>query len=45
MTEEGKYWVTLDSKGDLGICVDRPTIGPDGELKMEAPREKKGKIQ
>lgn len=32
-------------KGDLGICVDRPTIGPDGEFKMEAPREKKGKIQ
>ena len=30
-------------KGDLGICVDRPTIGPDGEFKMEAPREPKGK--
>ena len=30
-------------KGDLGICVDRPTIGPDGEFKMEAPRDKKGK--
>ena len=30
-------------KSDLGICIDRPTIGPDGEFKMEAPREKKGK--
>ena len=30
-------------KGDLGICVDRPTIGPDGEFKMEAPREPKAK--
>ena len=30
-------------KSDLGIVIDRPTIGPDGEFKMEAPREKKGK--
>jgi hypothetical protein len=30
-------------KRDLGIVIDRPTIGPDGEFKMEAPR--KGKIQ
>jgi hypothetical protein len=30
-------------KGKPDICVDRPTIGPDGEFKMEAPREKKGK--
>jgi hypothetical protein len=30
-------------KGDLGIVIDRPTISPDGEFKMEAPR--KGKIQ
>ena len=32
-------------KGDLGICVDRPTIGPDGEFKMEAPREPKAKAK
>jgi len=30
-------------KSDLGIVIDRPTIGPDGEFKMEAPR--KGKVQ
>ena len=30
-------------KGDSGIVIDRPTTGPDGEFKMEAPR--KGKIQ
>ena len=30
-------------KGTGEICVDRPTIGPDGEFKMEAPREKKSK--
>ncbi|MBP7706046.1 MAG: hypothetical protein KA243_02245 [Candidatus Aminicenantes bacterium] len=24
-------------------CVDRPTVGPGGELVMEAPRERKGK--
>lgn len=32
-------------KGDLGIVIDRPTIGPDGEFKMEAPREAKGKAK
>ncbi len=30
-------------KSDLGIVIDRPSIGPDGEFKMEAPR--KGKVQ
>lgn len=30
-------------KGKPDICVDRPTIGPDGEFRMEAPRESKAK--
>ena len=32
-------------KGTGDICIDRPTIGPDGEFKMEAPREPKGKTK
>ena len=33
------------AKGTGEICEDRPTIGPDGEFRMEAPREPKGKAK
>jgi len=33
------------ARGTGDICVDRPTIGPDGEFRMEAPREPKAKAK